>query len=76
MAMAVIFGPRLPTRRLFDVLVRMTVISCMIPWQPPWSSTLFASTHDGVACRVTVHAHFLTIVRVSRDNGGGCPSRQ
>ena len=44
MAMAVISTPRLPARRLLDVLVRMTVISCTIPWQLPRSrsSTLFS----------------------------------
>ena len=76
MAMAVISTPRLSARRLLDVLVSMTVISCTILWQLPWSSTLFALTHDGVACRVTVYPHFFTIARVSRDNGGGCPSQQ
>ena len=76
MAMALISTPRLPTRRLLDVLLRMAIISFRIPWQLPWSSTLLASTHDGVACSVTVHPHFPTIARVPRDNGGGYPSRQ
>ena len=76
MAMAVISTPRLPAHRLLDVLMRMMVISCTIPWRLPGSSTLFAATHDGVACPVTVHPHFFTIACVSRDNGGGCPSRQ
>ena len=73
MAVAVISTPRLPARRLLDYLLRMTAISCMIPWQLPRSSTLFSSTHDSVACRVTVDPHFFTIARVPRDNGGGCP---
>ena len=76
MAMAVISTPRLPARRLLEVLVRMTVISCTIPWQLPRSSTLFASTDEGVAGPVTVHPDFFTIAGVSPDSGGGCPSRQ
>ena len=76
MAMAVMSTPRLPARRLLDVLTRMAVISFPILSQLPRSSTLFASTHDGVVCRVTFLPHFFTIARVSRDNGGGCPSRQ
>ena len=75
MAIAVISTPGLPARRLLDVLMRMAVISFTIPWQPPASSTPFPSTHDGVACPVTVHRHFFTIARLFRDDGGGCSSR-
>ena len=76
-AMPVIASPSFAARRHLSVVVRMAVICFTIPWQLSRSSTLFSSTHDGVACPVTVHPPtFFSIAHVPRDSGGGCPSRQ